>query len=401
MRRFFGLFLAVAGLCANAPALDNEAWVAIARQAVAEGTLVTSGDTPEDGLYCLAAAPIAGNAQTSAEARIAQAELDAKRRLAASLEGEAFSASREWSAQTTTVTTGDETERARIASLKTRHRAKVEALLRGIRTLGQISVGGRDYILCLATEEMADQAIILREAQAQLGDAGVVVAVGEAADRETALQKALRGAVEQVLGTLVVGYDKASSEGGFRRKLFSGTDGMVERYRVTAEREVVRGVRVEVVAKVSRVALLEDYANYMKFLGDPAFYIEASTPDLAAHFSDFFTAMGLKIAADPYQSHFTIYCSGAFHTVRHPADGRPGTQLSLRFRVQENASGEVLIDMMNNPRKAASFLPSAERRAEACAERAFAQMKQPLHERIQAMVAKLVSRQMDAAQAEE
>ena len=256
-------------------------------------------------------------------------------------------------------------------------------------------------MVCVTTENMADEAILLRAAQEQYGEEGVVASVGEATAREMALQKALRGAVEQVLGTLVVGYDKMSSESDFQRKFFSGTDGVVDTYRVTAEKKVATGVRLEVVAKVSKKNLLDNYANYMKFLGDPAFYIDSSSPDLASHFTEFFTEMGIRITTDPYQAQFVIHCSGTYREVKHPATGRVGTQLSLRFRVQANKQSEVLIDMKNDPRKSASFLANAERRAEVCSKKAFAQMKDPLHEKIQAMVGKLVSRQMEAAQSGE
>ena len=54
--------------------------------------------------------------------------------------------------------------------------------------------------------------------------------------------------------------------------------------------------------------------------------------------------------------------------------------------------------MKNDPRKSASFIgKDPDRQKELCSEKAFAQMKDPLHEKIQDMVGKLVGRKMDEA----
>lgn len=388
-------------LCGNVSALDNAAWLGHARKLAEGHAAIDSGETPEDGIYCIAIAEVAPTGKGTAETRIEEAVLEAKRSLTAYVHGETMSASRELTKVSGTRMLDEQKHRASASAMKRKISTKVDALVRGMKFIGQISVGGKDYVACVTTENMADEASILRAAQEKYGEAGVVASIGEAPRREVALQKALRGAVEQVLGTLVVGYDKMSSEKDFQKKVFSGTDGVVETYRVTAEREIALGVRVEIVAKVSQRNLLDNYTNYMKFLGDPAFYIESSSADLASRFSDFFTEMGIRITNDPYQSRFVIHCTGTYHEVTHPANGRVGTQLSLRFRVQANNGSEVLIDMKNDPRKSTSFLSNAERRIEVCAEKAFAQMQQPLHGKIQAMVGKLVSRQMEAAQAED
>ena len=74
----------------------------------------------------------------------------------------------------------------------------------------------------------------------------------------------------------------------------------------------------------------------------------------------------------------------------------------MRFKISEINGTEVLVDMKNDPRKSASFIgKDPDRQKELCSDKAFAQMKDPLHEKIQAMVGKLVGRKMDAsAQAE-
>lgn len=393
------LFVCIcAGLCAGAiMALDYEAWLSMARESVASHQFVCAGETVEEGLYCLVAAEISADTSRTAEVRVERATLEAKRQMAAYLYGEQMTAQRSmW--QTSQTTNG---KRTRVREATQSVEAKLDAMMNGMKPLGQVSVDGKDYMICVTTENIVDESLILRSAQEQYGESGVVLAVGEAATQEMALQKALRGAVEQVLGTLVVGYSKMDTQGDVQQQLFSGADGVVEAYRVVVEKKVSLGVRVEVVAKVSKAKLLDQYSTYMRFLGDPAFYIDSRSPALASHFTDFFTGMGIRITSDPRAAQFIIQCSGAFRAINHPATGRPGTQLVLRFQVHAKADAEVLIDLTNNPRKSTSFLASPQRREEVCAELAFAQMKDPLHERIQEMVGRLVSRKLEAAQADE
>ena len=108
--------------------------------------------------------------------------------------------------------------------------------------------------------------------------------------------------------------------------------------------------------------------------------------------------MGIRIAPDPNQAAYVIHCIGEFRQMKHPANGRQGIQLSLRFKVSEINGKEVLIDMKNDPRKSACFVgKDPDRQKELCSGKAFEQMQKPLHEKIQDMVGKLVGRKMDEA----
>ena len=384
-------------------ALDNEAWLAKARECAVGGFMMDADETPEDGVYCLVLSVINASSAKSADAQIGEAVLEAKRKITAFVKGEKVSASTSLETKTETVSDGEAKMARSYRKFEKQIKTKVNALVRGVKTVGQITVSERSYVVCLTCEKFEDQTAALEKAQAEYGDEGVVVSVGEAPGLDLATQKAIRGAVEQVLGTVVVGYDKMSAKSGFSSKVFSGTDGVVEKYRILSETDVAVGKRVEIVAKVSKKGLLDNYSNYMKFLGDPAFYVESNSPDLASHFTEFFTDMGIRIAPNPQEATYAIFCTGTFRSLKHPTDDdRDGVQLSLRFRVQEINGRETLIDMKNDPRRSACFVGSdPERQKEICAGKAFRQMKKPLHEKIQAMVGKLVGRQMSQAAAED
>ena len=383
-------------------ALDNEDWLAKARECAESGFFLDSDETKEDGVYCIALAPISKAENKSVTQKVGEAELEAKSKLTAYVHGETVSASRSVESGRTTVSEDGEKASKSFSRFQKKIETKVDAFVRGTKIVGQVSVKETSYVVCVTSERFEDDTAILKAAQAEYGDEGVVKSVGEASSRELAVQKAIRGAIEQVLGTVVVGYDKMSTKSEFQHKVFSGTDGVVEKYRVLSESEISSGCRVEIVAKVSKKNLLDNYSSYMKFLGDPAFYIESNSSDLTSHFTQFFTDMGIRIAPDPNQATFVIHCVGEFRQLKHPASGRDGIQLSLRFKVNEINGSEVLIDMKNDPRKSACFTGrDSERQRELCSDKAFAQMKEPLHEKIQAMVGKLVGRKMSEAAAED
>lgn len=384
-------------------ALDDAGWLKVAQDNVLENSYFVTGETEEDGLYCLVVEKIKESGGDSAAAQIETSQLEAKRRMTAYMHGESMTAERTLESSSKTETKDGEKVRVTSKSFSKKVKTKVDALLRGCRMLGQITVEETSYVVVVATEEFEDHSIILQAAMEEMGEEGVVSSVGEASSRDEALQRALRGAIEQVLGTVVVGYSKTSSNESFKKKMFSGTDGFVDTYRVLEESDIDRGYRVKVVAKVSKKSLLDSYSNYMKLLGDPEFFIECSSPDLESHFAQFFNDLGIRITKKPEAATYIIRCHGEFRDVTHPANGRSGKQLSLRFRVHEmNDTEEVLLDMKNDPRKSACFVGrDPDRQSEICAEKAFKQMKKPLHENIQKMVAKLVGRKMDAEAAEE
>ena len=389
-------FLMIAGAVYG---LDNEAWLSKARECADGGFMIDSDETKEDGVYCLVLAVINTSSDKSADVQVSEAVLEAKKKITAFVKGETVSASSSLETRTEETSVNGEKITQSYKKFEKKIKTKVDALVKGIKVVGQVTVKEKSYIVCMTCEKIEDQTAALDQAQAQYGDEGVVVSVGEASSLDLAKQKAIRGAVEQVLGTVVVGYDKMSTKSEFKSKVFSGTDGVVEKYRILSETDVEIGKRIEIVAKVSKKSLLDNYSNYMKFLGDPAFYVESNSSDLASHFTEFFTDMGIRIASDPAAADYLISCAGTFREVENALQkGRKGYQLSLRFRVRKINGTEVLIDMNNDPLKSACFVGSdADRQKELCADKAFKQMKNPLHEKIQAMIGKLVGRKMAEA----
>ena len=280
--------------------------------------------------------------------------------------------------------------------------SKVNELLKGVQDYGSDSDGDTVTSILYLTTKSADKSAELKAAMNALGDEGTVQAVGEGKTHDVAVQLALRSAVEQVVGTMVVGETKITDNEAVRNKIFSGAEGFVDEYRITAEATVAVGTRIEIVAKVSKKKLLDSYRTYLKALGDPVFYLECTSADsdgedkqIAARFGQFFRKLGFKIAKTPEGADYCINASGSYRRVKSPMDeNEVFTQYSMIIKVLSK-TGEELLSIPNNPRKSAVSLGDPEREREICAEKAFKQMEKPVHEAINAMIARMMADHTD------
>ena len=270
---------------------------------------------------------------------------------------------------------------------------QVKELLKGVQDFGTSEKDGEVVFAVYLTTKAVDASVGLQDALARNGDAMTVTAAGEGRTEDVAVQLALRSAVEQVVGTVVIGETKVSDDTVVMDRVFAGVQGFVDQYRITAETTVGIGVRVEIVAQVSKKKILDSYSKYMEALGNPGFYIASNSPDLTSRFTEFFSDMDIRVTMNRAEATYIIQCYGDYRNVTNPMNGRKGIQLSLRFKVQDVCGAEVFIDMKNDPKKSACYQTGGEdRQREICSGKAFDQMKQPLHEKIHKMVGKLMER---------
>ena len=280
--------------------------------------------------------------------------------------------------------------------------SKVKELLKGVQDYGTDSDGDTITAIVYLTTKGVDKSAELQAAMNALGDEGTVQAVGEGRTHDVAVQLALRSAVEQVVGTMVVGETKISDNEAVRNKIFSGAEGFVDEYRITAEATVSVGTRIEIIARVSKKKILDSYRVYLKALGDPVFYLECTSSDsdgedkqISARFGQFFRNLGFKISKTPEGADYCINARGSYRRVKSPMDeNEVFTQYSMIIKVLSK-SGEELLSLPNNPRKSAVSLGDPEREREICAEKAFKQMEKPVHEAINGMIARMMADHTD------
>jgi hypothetical protein len=281
-------------------------------------------------------------------------------------------------------------------------KTQVKQLLKGVQDLAMDDDGDTMISWIYLTTKAQDKSAELQAEMNKMGDEGTVKAVGEANTHQNAVQMALRAAVEQVVGTMVVGETKITDNEKVKNKIFSGAEGFVDTYRVSEEIEISAGWRITVVAKVSKKKILDSYRVYLKALGDPVFYLECTSSDsetedkqIAARFGQFFRKLGFKISKTPEGADYCINASGEYRRVKNPVDpDQTFTQYSMIIRVLSK-TGEELLSLPNNPKKSAVCINNPERERELCAAKAFKQMEKPVHEAINEMVARMMADHTD------
>ena len=278
---------------------------------------------------------------------------------------------------------------------------KVEQLLRGVALYQLTRKGNQVHAICYVTGKSMDLSKQLQQQMRQLPP-DTVGAYGFAAveggrlrkAREEALHAALRNAVEQVLGTVVSSNTQVHDATLMRSRIFAQSRGFVEHYRIVAEGVVDGSYRVELIAKVARNMLLQSYSAYLKQFGDPEFFVRTDNLELYQTFVKFFQELGLKIVADEAQAAYIIDAIGDFRDVEHPTEqGLIGTQLTLWIRIFDANTNQELLSQKNDPKRATEFRMAREknRQKDLAASRAFKQIKNPLHENLNRMIADMSS----------
>ncbi len=393
VKRFMLGLVCALGLAANAAV--PEAVVTLAKQMKEDGAESRAGYTKQLGVFVVATgtAPITGSkakAKTIARANAVQ-------NIAAFMESQASSATRSESSE---ATVNGQTEIKEFFSTVTE--TKVKQLLKGVQDLSMDDDGDSMIATVFLTTKAIDKSAELKAAMDAMGDEGTVRAVGEANTHQNAIQMALRAAVEQVVGTMVIGETKITDNEKVKSKIVSGADGFVDTYRSVEEIEISAGWRVTVIAKVSKKKILDSYRVYLKTLGDPVFYLDCKSSDsdgedkqIAARFGQFFRKLGFKISKTPEGADYVINASGEYRRVQNPLDEEQTfTQYSMVIQVLSR-TGEQLLSLPNNPKKSAVCINNPERERELCAEKAFKQMEKPVHEAINDMIARMMADHTD------
>ena len=344
------------------------------------GASTQMGQSEETGYWFLAVGPADISATVPEKKARTLAEMEAKKALAAFL-GQTLSASDSYSYEES-----DAGSREEFSSKK---KSEIAELLRGVR-IARCEVRGNEVIAVAGvTEKTVDASKLLAEKMAD-GPESHVEASGDGASFNEALDAACRNALSQAFGYSMLASDSVSENEKLRSRAFSDIKGSVSAYRILEQR--IEGGRhfVRIVAEINKDELKESYGAQMKSFGDPLFYIEAANEEAKTLFTDWFVGKGFKMTGTPDNADYKIDISTKFSKVRHPANGRAGTQLLMKL-VCYDKGGVRLFNLQSDPRKAASFIGTSERQEQIAVEKAVEQVETPLHKRIQAAVNDMVN----------
>ena len=393
IKHILGLLVCALGVAANAaiPKVVKTTW----EQMKSDGVEQRAGCHKSLGVFVIAKGEAEITGSKAKAKTVARAK--ALENLAGFLGVQIESATKHEVSETTV---GEQSEIREFFSKTTK--TQIKQLLKGVQDIEMDDDGDVMVSWIYLTTKAQDKTDELKAAMTAMGDEGTVRALGEANTHPNAVQMALRAAVEQVVGTMVVGETKIANDEVVRNKIFSGAEGFVDTYRVTEEVEISAGWRVAVIAKVSKKKILDSYRVYLKALDDPVFYLECTSSDsdgedkqIAARFGQFFRKLGFKISKTSEEANYCINASGEYRRVKNPIDeDQTFTQYSMIIRVLSR-DGEELLSIPNTPRKSAVCINNPERERELCAAKAFKQMEKPVHEAINSMIARMMADHTD------
>lgn len=277
-------------------------------------------------------------------------------------------------------------------------KSKVNEFLRGV-VLYDIKETAADYrIACFVTGRTMDMSAEL-EAQISSTPPGTVAATGISyvngnrvdLAKKQALQSALRQAIEQVLGTQVASVSASQDDSRVRSRIYANAFGFVDHYRILKESVVDGCYKIVLYAKVSREKMLNSYTAYMNAFGTPEFYLKTQNLELYQTFVKFFNDLGLKMTSNSKNADYIIDADGQYRTVSHPLSNRSGTQLTLWIRISDASTGQELLSQKNDPRRASAFVGTSDRQVEIATQKAFAQIRTPLHRSLNTMISKMAA----------
>ena len=387
---WLGVFLAGAVLCAENVPFDVRAKAERMRE---NGQTCAGGTSEKFGVYIISLVDLELDGEIPMAEASELALAQGKREIAAFIGQEVSARDR---VETTVTTIDDRTESKEFH--ESMISVNVNQFLRGVVLYDIRKTRKGVSAICFVTGRTMDMSRELQEQMAKLPP-GTVSAVGVAyvvdgrldLAKQQSLQTALRSAVEQVLGTTLAANTQVQDNEKVRSRIFAHASGFVEEYRIIEEGAGDGSYRTAIYARVAKDKLLESYSAYLKSFGDPLFCLRSGNRELYQTFAKFFVGFGLKLSADEKKADYLIDAQGDYRQLRHPASGMNGVQLSLWIRISDANTGRELLSQKNDPRRSAVFHASGERQKEIATEKAFAQIREPLHRELNRMIGQMAS----------
>lgn len=264
----------------------------------------------------------------------------------------------------------------------------IDQFLRGVVLLDQKTDGNRLQAAYYVTGKLQDTSAEL-EKQLHAAPPGTVRAIGYSLvensqigrARQKALQTALRNAVEQVMGTMVIGQSQLMDNEKAKSKVISQTVGAIKRYRIV--REGVVGINYQVIinAKVEKEHIIDNYAALIRSMGNPPFYVETVDPDLKTAFEGFLADLGFLVTPHKNDAAFIFDANCQYLGVNDDYYGQ-GIQIDLKLRLLDIRGGGQLFSVRNTPRLTSTYSGTFHQIRQSAASKAFKTMKKQLHEKL-------------------
>ncbi|WP_461536944.1 hypothetical protein [Spongorhabdus nitratireducens] len=214
---------------------------------------------------------------------------------------------------------------------------------------------------------------------------------GEQKARELALQDAMRNAVQQVQGVMLQGKSGAFNE-ALSFALETRTEGYVGGYDIVDE-DIARGsYYIIIMARVNAGQLLSDVSFYLDALNEPVFAVKSSSNARTDWLTDELERLGFAINDGKAGTSHTFYLEQSQRQVQKH-NGKVGMETSLVLKLKDNASGDVLFTIMNDPLKSRIYVSPLERSAQVSQVSAYRQLEKKLGVEVIQALARFANRE--------
>ena len=275
---------------------------------------------------------------------------------------------------------------------KSIQRVDVNQFLRGVTIFKQEVKDGKLVAAFYVTGKLIDASVAL-EKQLRSAPQGTVRAIGFciiengkiAPAKRKALQGALRNAVEQVMGTMVVGQSQLMDNEKAKSKVISQTAGNIKQYRIVKEGQTGNNYQVIVNAQVDEKHILDNYAALVRSMGNPGFFIKTIDPDLQYALAEFFNDLGFFVTSNQNEAHFIVDADCKYLAITDDHYGN-GIQIDVGLRLYDTKSNQQLLIVRNTPRLTSTYSGTFHQIRQSAAKKAFKTMKKQLHEKLNKVV---------------
>lgn len=289
------------------------------------------------------------------KANVAQeiARQDAMKSLTAYLKGERISsverASQSWKGDTV------------LEEYYTSLTSNVEGTLKAAWNFNTGEHDGMTYNVMVISERSGDFSELFEEQDSIVEARGVAsLSSGVEAARTTALNNALRSAVEQYGGVQMASKTTVENAEALRAKLSTVSSGHVQRYTVIKEYQEGNNYFIIISAEVSdsppdgQQQILAIQEN----MGRPSFAIQTDRPEVDRLMRELLATSGFEVSSSPNSARYTIKTDISKYEYK-AMGGMTGLQTTIKVRITDRFSSDDLINVSSDPNNSVEISDSA------------------------------------------
>ena len=203
--------------------------------------------------------------------------------------------------------------------------------------------------------------------------------------KQNALQLALRNAVEQVMGTTIVGQSELMNSARVKSKVISQSVGQIKEYRIVKEGIVGSNYQVITVATVDKDSLLDNYSALVRSMGNPVFFVNTEDPDLRTSLNDFMKELGFTVTTDHTAANFLVDARCTYLGIKDEHYG-DGIQIDMHLELLNVKTGELYLTMQNTPRLTSTYSGSLHQIRQSAAKKAFKEIRKTFHAKLNKVI---------------